>query len=73
MPITVENIQGSLKRKYADKNKPKPARSVQEKEAKFKAKHGREPATDAEIDEVYGPGSATRAMGEVYKKMKKNK
>ena len=41
-------------------------------ETAFKAKHGRAPATDSEIDEVYGPGEATRAMDKVYRKMKLN-
>ena len=46
---------------------------IKEKEAAFKAKHGREPASDSEIDEVYGAGAATAAMDEVYEKMKKKK
>jgi hypothetical protein len=60
---------GSLKQKHADKNKP--AQSVKEKEAAFKAKYGREPATDSEIDQVYGAGAATRAMDAFYEKLKK--
>lgn len=34
-------------------------------------KEGKVPATDAEIDEVYGPGSATEALDEVYSKKKR--
>lgn len=38
---------------------------------KFQKKYGREPITDSDIDEVYGPGAATKAMDEAYEKMKK--
>lgn len=53
----------TLKQKYTG--------SVKEREVQFKQEHGREPATDSEIDSVYGAGSATRAMDEAYEKMKK--
>ena len=36
----------------------------------FKKKHGRGPATDSEIDQVYGRGAAERAMIEHLKKKK---
>ena len=49
--------------------------SYWQKEAEFlgsdKPKDLLYPSTDSEIDEVYGPGSATRALDEVYEKMKK--
>jgi hypothetical protein len=60
----------TLKRKYIAAKK---GQTIKEKEAEFKKKHGREPATDSEIDEVYGAGAATAAMDEVYERMKKNK
>jgi len=40
------------------------------KKLKFQKKYGHEPITDSDIDEVYGPGAATKAMDEAYKKMK---
>jgi len=41
------------------------------KKLKFQKKYGREPITDSDIDEVYGPGAATKAMDEVYERLKK--
>lgn len=67
--VTVGTLGGNLKRKYADKNKP--TESIKEKEAAFKAKYGRGPSTDSEIDEVYGVGAATKALDEVYEKREK--
>jgi|TARA_R100001460_G_scaffold30567_1_gene60361 hypothetical protein len=37
----------------------------------FKKKHGRGPATDSEIDQVYGRGAADKAYGDAMKKRKK--
>ena len=61
--ITNNTIGGNLKRKYIG--------TVKERKAAFEKEHGREPATDSEIDDVYGAGSATEAMDKVYRKMKK--
>lgn len=59
----------NLKTKYSDKNKPAAQMNTNnEKVIQFKAKNGREPITDSEIDEVYGVGSATKALDKVYKK-----
>lgn len=34
----------------------------------FKKKHGRGPATDSELDQVYGKGAADKAYGDAMKK-----
>lgn len=57
---------GGLKQKKADKTKV--AQAVKEREVAFKAKYGREPMTDSEIDQVYGAGAATSAMDKFYEK-----
>ena len=37
----------------------------------FKQQHGRGPATDSEIDQVYGVGAADKAYGDAMKKEKR--
>lgn len=56
----------SLKNKFKDKSKAE----IKRNEAEFRRTHnGEMPASDSEIDEVYGPGAATAAMDEAYEKM----
>lgn len=64
-------MSDSLKKKVSAKMKPKLSPGIVAKKAAFKAKYGRTPSTDSEIDEVYGAGSATKALDEVYEKMEK--
>jgi hypothetical protein len=59
----------NLKDKFASKVKP----DIKLKEAEFKRKFGREPATDSEIDSVYGAGAATKALDEAYERMGRKK
>tara|TARA_R100000963_G_C4628239_1_gene93938 strand:+ start:884 stop:1078 length:195 start_codon:yes stop_codon:yes gene_type:complete len=47
-------------------------KNVEDKIKKGKKKHGDHyPATDSEIDEVYGVGAATEALDAAHKKKKK--
>jgi hypothetical protein len=60
----------TLKDKFASKPKP----NIKLKLDEFKRAHGgEEPASDSEIDSVYGPGAATAAMDEVYERMGRKK
>lgn len=65
--ITVGTLGGNLKRKYVTKNKPRLA-SQEKKDLLQDAQGNFDPATDAEIDAMYGAGAATRALDEVYEK-----
>ena len=61
-----------MKRKYVAKNKP--GLSISDKKDLLKDAQGDfDPATDAEIDAAYGPGSATKALDEVYERIKREK
>ena len=70
--VTVGTLGSILKRKYSAKNKP--GLEIHEKKDLLKdAQYDCDPATDSEIDAMYGKGSATKAMDEAYDKMKKMK